>query len=120
MRPHHALCVAFFEGKGYSEDFVIHMTEVIGVLGGDPVIKITQGCDTICSACPENVGGKCMSADKVSDIDSRAAGYMGVSEGEHISWSRLSALAKDKIIDKGRLRDVCRDCKWIYICNKER
>lgn len=120
LRPHHALCIRFFVGKGYSEDFVSHMADVIGVLGGDPEIEITAGCDTICSACPENIGGICLSADKVSDIDTRAAGYMGVHAGERMSWSRLSALAGDEIIDKGRLKDVCRDCKWLYLCDKER
>ena len=124
LRPHHALCVRFFEGKGYSEGFVSHMTDVIEKLcddtEDDTEIEITDGCDTICSACPENADGICRSADKVSEIDRRAAEYMGIKPGERISWSRISALAMDKIIDNGKLNDVCRDCKWIDICCKER
>lgn len=120
LRPHHALCVHFFEGKGYSEGFVSHMTDVIEKLCDDTEIEITDGCDTICSACPENADGICRSADKVSGIDKRAAEYMGIKPGERISWRRISALAMDKIIDNGKLKDVCRDCKWIDICCKER
>ena len=120
LRPHHALCVHFFEGKGYSEGFVSHMTDVIEKLCDDTEIEITDDCDMICSACPENADGICRSADKVSGIDKRAAEYMGIKPGERSPWRRISALAMDKIIDKGKLKDVCRDCKWIDICNKER
>lgn len=120
LRPHHALCIQFFEGKGYSEGFVSHMTDVIEKLCDDTEIEITNDCDMICSACPENADGICRSADKVSGIDKRAAEYMGIKTGERSPWRRISALAMDKIIDKGKLKDVCRDCKWIDICNKER
>ena len=29
IRPHHGLCTAFFEGKGYSGDFVRNMANVL-------------------------------------------------------------------------------------------
>ena len=28
IRPHHGMCLYFFEGKGYSEGFTKHMAEV--------------------------------------------------------------------------------------------
>ena len=27
IRPHHGMCLYFFEGKGYSEGFIKHMVE---------------------------------------------------------------------------------------------
>ena len=49
LRPHHALCVRFFEGKGYSEDFTKNMYSVIEKLNNDPVIKIVFGYDDLCN-----------------------------------------------------------------------
>lgn len=29
LRPHHGMCLAYFEGKGYSSSFCVHMGEVL-------------------------------------------------------------------------------------------
>jgi hypothetical protein len=29
LRPHHGLCFQFYEGKGYSPDFIDHMEKVV-------------------------------------------------------------------------------------------
>ena len=31
LRPHHGLCIAFFEGKGYNQKFVENMTNVVQI-----------------------------------------------------------------------------------------
>ena len=31
LRPHHGMCLAYFEGKGYSDGFTVNMTEDAGV-----------------------------------------------------------------------------------------
>ena len=41
IRPHHLVCVCFFRGKGYSEEFVANMTETVGRL------KASSDGDTI-------------------------------------------------------------------------
>ena len=41
LRPHHALCVGFFRGKGYSEGFVENMSAFIGTLrASDPLLTL--------------------------------------------------------------------------------
>ena len=32
LRPHHLLCTQGYSGKGYSEEFVEHMNEVVAML----------------------------------------------------------------------------------------
>ena len=42
IRPHHGLCIAFFEGKGYSPEFVRHMEQTIANLK-QATIQLVQG-----------------------------------------------------------------------------
>ncbi len=118
LRPHHALCIHFFEGKGYSENFVRNMKAVIAVLENSP-LTLSLSCDEICSACPHNVLGSCSSADKVRGFDKAVLSLTGLHEGDTITWKELSSTVGDEILSKGRLHDVCGECQWYSdICEK--
>ena len=119
LRPHHALCAQFFEGKGYSEQFVAHMYGVLSALERGACVTIADGCDCICIGCPNNRNGVCETDEKVKAIDRRVMEAMGLSYGETLSWRELSALAKERVILPGRLSDVCRDCEWIDVCTRD-
>ena len=120
LRPHHALCIRFFEGKGYSEAFIRHMTAVIEALRqDDPSITLCEGCDILCDPCPHNTGGVCDHDERVRGIDERALEMMGLSTGSVLSWHELYIRAYDSIIKTGRLKEVCRDCQWLSICHKK-
>lgn len=117
IRPHHALCAQFFEGKGYSEPFAEHMRRVLTALKNtDAVVTLTGGCDCICAGCPNHNNGVCTSDDKVKEIDARAADKMGLTAGDTVRWSRLCELAEQTVIRPGLLREVCGDCEWIGLC----
>ncbi len=113
LRPHHALCLQFYEGKGYNEDFVRHMDEVCDALADDPRVFLTEGSDDVCAACPHRDRDRCDRDEKVSAIDRRALERLGLSVPVELSWRELSALANERIIRAGKLGDVCRDCEWI-------
>lgn len=117
LRPHHALCIRFFEGKGYSEAFIRHMTDVIETIGrDDSAITLTDSCDILCDECPHNTGGVCDHDEKVQGIDQRALELMGLSVGTVLPRNDLFSRAYDSIIKAGRLKEVCRDCQWLGIC----
>ena len=117
LRPHHALCVQFFEGKGYSAEFTESMCRVTERLASeDPVIELTLSADVICSACPHNVGGVCESTAKVALYDAAVLKAVSAEKGSVMPWSRLSSSVHEKIIDCGRLSDICGDCVWAGIC----
>ena len=119
LRPHHALCVRFFEGKGYSPDFVRHMNDMIALLAGDdPVVTLSGGCDRICEACPKNLGGICETEEKVRAIDRRVLEALSYHAGDTVRWSELYEKANNEIVSRGRLSEICRDCRWITICNR--
>ena len=117
LRPHHAVCAQFFEGKGYSDQFTKHMRSVLAALKStDPVVTITGGCDCICAECPNQINGVCTSDEKVRGIDRCAANKMDLDFGAAVRWSRLCSLAVQTIIRPDLLRDVCGDCEWIGLC----
>ena len=117
LRPHHALCIRFFEGKGYSEAFILHMTSVIEALQrDDPTVTLCGGCDILCAECPHNKGGVCDHDEKVRGIDERTLELTELSVGDALPWHELYTRAYDSIIKAGRLKEVCRDCQWLNIC----
>ena len=83
IRPHHGMCLYFFEGKGYSEGFTKHMAEVKEWLlgkNGPASLQLVGATDEICSACPHNKGGSCESAEKVDRYDAGVLKY-GIWQG---------------------------------------
>ena len=114
LRPHHGLCTAFFEGKGYSGDFVRNMANVIEMLErDDPEIILTVGEDMICANCPNN-GTYC--SEKAVGYDHAVLEICGLSAGDIVRWSDFRDTVFNSIISEGRLPKVCGDCQWFNIC----
>lgn len=117
LRPHHALCIRFFEGKGYSQQFTENMRIVTDSLkAGDPLIELTLSADIICSACPHNIGGVCDSYDKVSRYDAAVLKALSLEQGSALHWSELSQSVCDNILSRKKLGSICGDCAWQDIC----
>lgn len=117
LRPHHGLCIQFFEGKGYDEAFTLNMTQIIAQLETENnLINLTPDCDVLCAACPNNMGGVCTDNEKVASIDKRTLNTSGLDIFRKILWSEYKKLLKDEIIETGRLKEVCRNCCWSRIC----
>ena len=67
LRPHHLLCLQTFIGRGYSKEFVEHMTLVKKQLTDEPHTPITlvHGADDLCTHCLNCVEGRCISEKPV-------------------------------------------------------
>ena len=119
LRPHHGLCIAFFEGKGYSAAFAENMKRVIAVLeANDPEVTLADSADVICAACPNDRGGVCESAEKVGRYDDAVLRLTGHACGDTLRWSEFRALADGRILSPGLLGEVCGDCQWYGICGR--
>lgn len=119
LRPHHGLCISFFEGRGYSEEFTANMTEKIALLKDtDPKITLVCGADMICAACPHNKGGVCESGGKSDRYDKAVLDMCGFTEGQVLSASEFFSAVEENILAPQRLREVCGDCSWADICFK--
>lgn len=93
LRAHHGMCLAFFEGKGYSRGFTSNMEKVKNCFKDETEVELCMEKDVICSACPNLKNGICATADKV----------------------------EKNIIKADRREKICGDCRWTEICaRKER
>ncbi|MCR4645097.1 MAG: DUF1284 domain-containing protein [Oscillospiraceae bacterium] len=119
LRPHHLLCIGFFEGKGYSPAFVQHMTSIIADLAQNaPPVTLTCACDAICAACPHSTGGICETADKVLRYDHAVLACCDLQEGATLPYPLLRERITEQILAKRLLPEICGDCSWSAVCRQ--
>ncbi len=116
LRPHHLLCISFFEGKGYSPEFIDNMIKVINRLERASLIRLIVATDSICSCCPHNQDSKCSSESKVNYYDKTVLSICKLQEGQLLNFHKLKELVDTQIIRAERLAAVCGDCQWYTIC----
>lgn len=120
LRAHHALCVGFYRGMGYSPAFTAFMTQLVGTLrASDALLTLRSAADGLCLHCPHSHGDVCDSAGKVARYDAAALRLLGLPEGATVRRSQLAALARERIVDALRLDEVCGDCQWHRLCAAE-
>lgn len=116
LRPHHLLCIQKYTGHGYSEDFTAHMNGLVMNLKAHPEtpVNVVFGCDDLCSHCPNNDNGRCISLEKVSAMDAAVRELVKADSG---TWEALSQAAET--IFHGRdFEKICGNCCWLDLCKK--
>ncbi len=116
IRPHHGLCLAFFRGKGYSEEFVENMTRMQKALEANAAVCLTEKTDGICAACPNNQDGVCATAEKVARYDREVLRHCGLSTGDTLPFRELEARVRETILLPGKREEICGDCQWSGLC----
>lgn len=116
LRPHHALCALFFEGKGYSPAFIENMTAILAE--PSQMVHITMGCDSLCRDCPHNQDGICDDEVKVAQFDQQVLDLSGeIFQDEQAKFlSEFCQSVYDTILRQGRLAEVCGECEWAPLC----
>ncbi len=136
LRPHHGMCLAYFEGKGYSEGFIAHMQRMLelftaaDVAAADPeqggkksekvLVRLTARTDEICSACPNNLDGNCREAEKVRRYDLGVLDFCGLKEGQILEYDQFASLVQERILSAGKRVEICGGCQWESICAKRK
>lgn len=117
IRPHHMLCLQFFEGKGYSDDFVRNMTNIKSKLDREnPILNIVHCTDDICADCPKKINKKCINEESVQGHDDRVYKKIAEDVGDCARWEDIKQAVYKNIIDAGNMKEICQDCSWSYIC----
>ena len=120
LRPHHGMCLCFFEGRGYSQGFTAHMGEVLSLLEKGRDLILTDRCDEICTACPNREGERCRTEGKVSAYDRKVLEKTGLSCGIRLSFEEFERLVGSRILAAGLREEICGDCQWDGICRNRR
>jgi len=118
LRPHHLLCIQKYTGKGYDESFSAHMNELVCRLKADPneEIRLVEGTDDVCAACPHAAGGRCAAQEKVDRMDRGVLRALGLSYEQRGSWRALSLAAVEKVLQTEGFGQICADCQWMALC----
>lgn len=119
LRPHHALCLQFFSGHGYSSEFTDNMVKMISFLKENPQVEIASAADDLCRSCPNLIGSDCKDCKDVGEKDRRVCIECGFSYGDIITAEKFFKTAYNRIIADGKLREVCGVCQWSDICTAE-
>lgn len=126
LRPHHLLCLQTFTGRGYSEEFVRHMTLVRDQLIREPLtpVELVSGVDDLCAHCPNNVDGQCTS-DNPALFDSKVSRKLyssGLISPDAVSKDHpgkqpvLTGIPNALKISSSVLEECCPGCEWKELC----
>ena len=117
IRAHHGMCLYFYKGKGYSEEFTKNMTFIKENLEEkDPLIQIIAEVDDICKKCPNNLKNICKSDKKVLNYDKEVLKRCNLCVNTIIPYSEFEKLVMDNILALGKREEVCGKCQWSSIC----
>ena len=117
IRAHHGMCIAFFQGKGYSNEFTAHMGEIIQKLENNPTICISTQTDIICCKCPNSKHGLCETESKVIEYDRQVLKHCGLSEGMTIPYADFKKAVYESILIPNKREEICRNCQWNELCH---
>lgn len=116
IRPHHGMCLAYYVGQGYSEGFNSHMGQMLEVFLQNPAVRLTVDTDEICSACPNNQDGCCVTLDKVAQYDNAVLAACGLAEGTELPFLDFAQQVQTHILSAKRRETICGDCQWTTLC----
>ena len=118
LRPHHALCLRHYVGKGYDAAFVENMNALHQRLnnGERQMVQIILHRDSLCAACPHDVDYACETEDKVQLLDAAVADACGLRSGQWLSWQELCRLIDERMMPGGSMPEICRICEWYDTC----
>jgi hypothetical protein len=82
------------------------------------VLQVTDACDTLCQACPNNRDGLCRDEAKVALFDQRTLSHIGrfAQADQLIALHELCQIVYDGILQNGLLAEVCGECEWAALC----
>jgi hypothetical protein len=123
LRGHHLICLQFYRGQGYSDEFVANLDRVQRSAAETPAV-IVSGPDDVCAACP-GLGphGTCQQPDtgeaEALRIDALALQLVDAAIGETLSLSQARARLAGDVDAQDRWRaESCASCVWESACKQ--
>lgn len=120
MRGHHLVCLHFFNGKGYSPEFISNLRLILEKASHSGV-EIVSGADDICIACIHLKNEKCSYSEQADDeirkMDRFALRALRENVGSKIQWN----IIREKIPSIFPLwaKKYCKKCTWEKACEED-
>ena len=119
LRGHHLVCLFFFNGEGYTQEYTDNLRAAVKRAEGGGV-EVVSGADIICIKCPHLRENRCCyesnAEEAIEGMDRKALDLLEVASGQSISWSELKA--KLTAIFPEWYKSFCSDCDWLRVCRK--
>ena len=118
LRAHHLICLQSFEGKGYSDAFVLNMSNILDVLlrnSTQKIIKIVDKCDSLCEYCPNRILSHCKDEDDIKDKDNFYLNLLGIQVNNVLSYEEAITLINTSAT-LNEFGKICSNCCWFDIC----
>ena len=120
LRPHHALCLRHYVGKGYDDAFVENMSAIQSrqMSGESEMVQIIFHRDSVCRACPKEHDAACEREEWVQKIDRAIAAACSLRSGLWISWQELCEILDQHVLQTEMWEKLCDGCEWHNLCHK--
>jgi hypothetical protein len=117
LRAHNLLCIQGFVGKGYSPAFVANMTRIVGALGAEASVTVTDAPDALCDACPNLTGKGCAlhgpgTERGIVRQDRDVMARLGIGAGETLPWGAILDRIRENVAPDD-LDGICGTCPWL-------
>jgi len=114
LRGHHLICLNFFRGEGYSEEFIRNIYSVVA----KERIEIVKGADDVCAMCPYLKGGMCNNPEYSDEMillqDRKALKLLELKPGMSVDWKMISYKLPGIMGDWKA--QFCRECVYKKVC----
>lgn len=111
------MCMAYYQGHGYSEEFNAHMSALLHRFQTESVVlRLTVGGDAVCAACPNLSEGRCTSCGRVEQYDKSVLELCGLEENRALDSDAFFSLVRKRILHAGKRPEICGVCQWNGLC----
>lgn len=106
-------------GKGYSENFVKNMTEIVAGIENNALIHLQTQPDVICAECPNLESGRCkLDGNNVVSKDEDLVNKLSLDTTVSRPAKELFAELNEKVTEE-IFEESCHNCSWYQmgLCN---
>jgi uncharacterized protein len=121
LRGHHLICLHFFRGEGYTQEFIAILGAILKRAETGEQITVMLGADDVCKICPYLKGGKCFYAQdadqEIQEMDSKALKLLELTVRDSVVWTDI----REKIpgLFSRWSNECCKSCDWRKACEKD-
>jgi hypothetical protein len=119
LRGHHLICLNFFQGEGYSKEFVINLKSVLKK-AKENMALVVEGADDVCFFCPHLKKGRCsykpQAEKEIKRLDELALKLLKIRKGDLVNFNKISSFLP-QILSFWKEK-ACLDCDWKKVCEK--